>query len=222
MRLKDRVAELCTVTGTTNPYVVSAALSAAHRRWRNAYADGTADLGYVAKTTQRSPNGAKIEIGLTTITYGTLPSVADSLSRPATVIDSSNDGDPVDWSASDIVIIYQAPLLDIYNALLQPDWVDNGAANLAITAAHFGKVIDFNVTAASRTATFAAGAALGRGFQCWVYGYGSTSNGVVLTPASGQRFNEQLANATKTILGGVKAKIEWNDTRSLLIVSTSA
>lgn len=217
MRQADRVAETCTVTGTTNPYLMTAAFSTAHLRFRDKFADGKTGLGYVAKTSQLSPNGPKIEIAkLSTLTYG---SPADSLARGTILSSSAGGTTPVTWVASDLIIVYQAPLLDIFNALLQPEWIDNGAANLTITGAHFGQVIDFNVTAASRTATMTAGATLGHGFTCWVYGYGSTSNSVIITPASGNAINEQAADATLSVLGGVKKKIEWNDTRSKLIVS---
>lgn len=137
------------------------------------------------------------------------------------MISSSNSNNAVSWVASDLIVVYQAPLIDIYGALLQGDFAGIGAANLSpMTWSHLGQCLDFDVAAASRTCTLPAGATLGHGFKCWVYGYGSTSNGVILTPASGEAFNEQVANATKTILGGVK--LEWNDTRGVWIVSSGS
>ncbi len=216
MRMADRIAETCSVTGTTNPFSLSGALSAGYRRFRAKYSDGRAGLAYVAKTTQASPNGAKIEIGrLATLTYG---SPNDSLSR-GTVIGSSNSDAAVDWLASDIVVVYQAPLLDVLR-IVQPDFV-SGPATLSSTDAmtYLGQVLEYDVSAGNGALTISsAGAAFGHGFSFDVYPYGSTSNSLVITPPSGQSFNEQAANATVSVTGGTRKTVHWNDTRSVWIV----
>lgn len=217
MRMADLIAETCTVTGTSNPYTLTGALSAGYRRFRANYADGKAGLVYVAKTTQASPNGAKIEIGrLATLTYG---SPNDSLSR-GTIMLSSNSNAAVDWLASDIVVVYQAPLLDVMR-ILQPDFIAGPATiSSTDTMTVLGQVLEYDVTSGNGALTISsAGAAFGHGFSFDVYPYGSTSNSLIITPPSGQSFNEQAVNATVSVTGGKRKRIHWNDTRSVWIVS---
>ncbi len=115
--MEDLVFESCEVEGTTAPYTLIAAMSDAHLRFRDVYADGTTDLVVVAKTLHRSPNGAKVEIfEASTLTYVAGSPPPDTLSRGTVIKSKTAAGvstSPVDWLDSDIVGISQVPLLSL-------------------------------------------------------------------------------------------------------------
>lgn len=106
----------------------------------------------------------------------------------------------------------------VYTAAMSMDVVDNGAAGLTIADVHRDKFIDFNVTAASRTCTLGAVSTYAKGFAFGVYGYGSTSNNIALTPDAAEKINEGAAGAALNIAGGSPKIVRADHVRSAWLV----
>ena len=208
MFVNDFTLESCATVGTGSYALGVAARTGAYRKWNEKVTTGK-QVFFVARTTQASPNGAKYEYGYGVFTTGS----PDTLARTV-ILGSSNSGAAVSWLATDVYLVFSAPPLDLIDALLFPIFVDNAAANLTITVAHWGQTIDFDVTAANRTCTLPAGATMPKGFRLRVYGYGSTVNSVVLTPNGTEKFNEGSAGATLNVVGGGMKTVEWDDTKA--------
>lgn len=88
-------------------------------------------------------------------------------------------------------------------------WIDNGAANLTMTAAHIGRVIKFSVAAAARTFTLLAGATAGHGYTCYVYPYGGT-NALGLIPNGSEVIDGGTAGATMYVPAGRVTALRWD------------
>lgn len=108
--------------------------------------------------------------------------------------------------------------LDVVKALWFDDgrrpWTAVGAANKTIAAADINGVFTQNNAAASRTFTLPAHgtAGVGEGFK--VGGLGLTAGGlygIVITPAAGDGIDGGADAATKTIPGGVRFDVEWDE-----------
>jgi hypothetical protein len=103
----------------------------------------------------------------------------------------------------------------IYAGSPRRKWIDAGAATVALTAAHIGQVICFDVTAAPRTLTLLAGSSddVGPGFECFVLGYGSTTNGVILDPDGTDNVDLGTGGASQTFPPNILIKLSWNDAK---------
>lgn len=103
------------------------------------------------------------------------------------------------------------PVANVYVASPRKYWVDNGAANLTMTAAHIGRVIKFDVTAAARTYTLLAGAAtgIGHGFTVGIYPYGS-EKAVGLVPNGSEVIDGGTAAATMYVPAGRITWLRWD------------
>ena len=108
--------------------------------------------------------------------------------------------------------------LDAVKALWFDDgrrpWTAVGAANKTIAAADINGIFTQNNAAANRTFTLPAHATAGilEGFK--VGGLGLTAGGqygIVLTPAAGDGIDGGADGATKTIPGGVRFDVEWDE-----------
>ena len=108
--------------------------------------------------------------------------------------------------------------LDVVKGLWFDDgrrpWTAVGAANKTIAAADINGVFTQNNAAANRTFTLPAHATAGilEGFK--VGGLGLTAGGqygIVLTPAAGDGIDGGADAATKTIPGGVRFDVEWDE-----------
>lgn len=108
--------------------------------------------------------------------------------------------------------------LDVVKGLWFDDgrrpWTSVGAANKTITAADINGVFTQNNAAANRTFTLPAHgtAGIAEGFK--VGGLGLTAGGqygIVLTPAAGDGIDGGADGATKTIPGGVRFDVEWDE-----------
>lgn len=105
---------------------------------------------------------------------------------------------------------------DIYVPSPRNRWVDIGTAGVTMTANHIGCVLLFDTTAAARTFTLLAGATagIGHGFTCWVLGYGSTANGVVLDPDGSEVIDDDSAGANVTLPPNRLVRLSWDGGRS--------
>jgi hypothetical protein len=93
-------------------------------------------------------------------------------------------------------------------------WTAVGAASKTIAAADTGGVFTFDNAAASRTVTLPAhaDAGIGHGFKVGFLGLTSGGQyGIVLTPSAGDGIEGGADAATKTIPGGVRFDIEWDE-----------
>jgi len=87
-------------------------------------------------------------------------------------------------------------------------WVDLGAASKTLDADDIGKVLQFDCTAAERTATLLASATAKHGYSVDVVAYGSTTNGVTLAPNGSDAINQLR------IPPGGRWRLEWDGARS--------
>ena len=91
-------------------------------------------------------------------------------------------------------------------------FVDNGAANLVMTADHAGQTVKFDVTAAGRTFTLLAGATtgIGPGFPVHVLPYGG-NNCVSLIPDAGDGIDGGADGIAVPLPAGRVTAIWWDD-----------
>lgn len=95
-------------------------------------------------------------------------------------------------------------------------WVDKGAANYTITADDIGKVFTFDITSANRVPTLPANGTtgIGHGFAVGLYGYGSTSYALTLTPDASDAIDTGSAGATRSLPGETLVWVEWDGAKS--------
>ncbi|WP_319798336.1 hypothetical protein [Nitrobacter sp.] len=93
-------------------------------------------------------------------------------------------------------------------------WVDRGAAAYTATTDDIGKVHLFDVSASSRALTLPLGSSVDHGFSMHAIGYGSSVNGVVVTPNVADKVDGGAAGATLTVPGGIRFSIEWDGAKS--------
>lgn len=99
-------------------------------------------------------------------------------------------------------------------------WVDKGANNYTVTADDIGKVLEFDVTSAARVPTLPAISSVGHGFAVGLRGYGSSVNGLTLTPNGTDAIDAGAASATKTIPGELPVVwVEVDGARSKWVTS---
>lgn len=95
-------------------------------------------------------------------------------------------------------------------------WVDKGTTPPTFAADDVGKVFCLDITAATRAITLPANgtAGIGHGYRVGIYGYGSTTNSITLTPDASDAIDTGSAGATKSILGERLVWIEWDGAKS--------
>lgn len=203
--LADFVVETCATTGTGTFSLGGA--QGNYKRFRDKMLTGARVL-YVAKTVSGSPT-QKFEYGRGVLTTGT----PDTLTR-ATVFGSSNSGSKVDWQSTDTYWIYSAPILDAM-VPLPADWIDTTTSGRTITGLDKGAIIECDVSAADRAVVLPLGSGItDEHFRFGVYGYGSTSNNVVLTPNAADYINEGAVSVVKNVAGGVLTFVYWDPVKS--------
>ncbi|MCF8533055.1 MAG: hypothetical protein K9G48_08635 [Reyranella sp.] len=91
-------------------------------------------------------------------------------------------------------------------------FVDNGAANLVMTAEHIGQTIKFDVSAAARTMTLLDGTVdgVGAGFPFYVLPYGG-NNCVSLIPAAGDGIDGGADAVPVPLPAGRITAVWWDD-----------
>lgn len=92
-------------------------------------------------------------------------------------------------------------------------WTAVGAGNKTVAAADIGGIFTFNNSAAARTLTLPAhgDAGIGHGFKVGALGLTSGgAYGIVVTPAAGDGIEGGADGAAKTIPGGVRFDIVWD------------
>lgn len=96
----------------------------------------------------------------------------------------------------------------IYLASPRRLWEDQGAAGKTVNANDIGKALLFDCTAAVRTVTLLPSATAKHGFSLEVMAYGSTSNGLTITPDG-----SDALDLPKVPANG-RARIEWDGAKS--------
>jgi len=102
---------------------------------------------------------------------------------------------------------------DAYFADARRPWTAIGAANRTIAAADIAGIFTFDNAAAARTLTLPANNATGVGHGFRVGGLGLTPGGqygIVLTPAAGDGIEGGADAATRTIPGGARFDVVWD------------
>lgn len=95
-------------------------------------------------------------------------------------------------------------------------WQDVGANNKVLDINDCGKVLAFDCTAAQRTATLLSAATAKDGFWFDIIAYGSTTNGVTITPDGSDALNQAK------VAPNARVRVEWDAARSVWRVGAAS